>query len=605
MRTGTQRLVTLSLVVGWASTAIAEAPDVVQRDWQQVLASGQASEDPDDLTRWTVVPSSPKGKGLTVPVGPMIYADTRYPAQAFTYDPRLKGWHTVWVGLYLPPKITYTGVAMRLSDEKTFTCVADPRASLGDRGKGYKRHLDADFVEVRFKGADLTGRKLIVHHPEGCWSYVTHLRFVPMTAEAIEQAKASDAKTPFDVHLWLDILDYAGLATQRPEKDWWQNSAKGVHRIVRYFNDYGGNCLGYRIMGGGRARYNSKVLRGERERYLDKRVGTDMRDPWGRFRYGDIDVDLLGEWVKSCHFYGKKAYAVWCFEEGHGYPVFLASYNLEHPQYLSRYKDGTFNLSWASLAHPEVVEHKLAVLDELIERGVDGVVFDFQRVWGWYQKRDMTHHHRGLGGWNKGFDPPIVNAYQKAYGVDPRTEAANNRRWIEFCARYHTDFFRKVKARCDRSGRRVEIVMTVPALSTDPYTSIRAYGCDWETWVSEGIITALAPIIPPTAPDGKAQTIDDVASIMKRVHDKCRGKVQVIWPLAYYKRTVSTLAKHSKLSVPDYTDRLLKLAHACGGAGVTLTTVDHNMTRPNQAVHIDTVMRLHDALNGACRYREE
>ena len=39
--------------------------------------------------------------------------------------------------------------------------------------------------------------------------------------------------------------------------------------------------------------------------------------------------------------------------------------------------------------------------------------------------------------------------------------------------------------------------------------------------------------------------------------------------------------------------------------GLAVTTVDDNMTPANQAVHIDTVMRLHDALNGACRYRSE
>ncbi len=41
---------------------------------------------------------------------------------------------------------------------------------------------------------------------------------------------------------------------------------------------------------------------------------------------------------------------------------------------------------------------------------------------------------------------------------------------------------------------------------------------------------------------------------------------------------------------------------APGQAG---TTIDRHMTPPNQAVHIDTVMRRHDALNAACRYRSE
>ena len=571
-------------------------PGIIQRDWQQAVAAGEASEDPKDTAKWTVTAKPPEGKGLPVEPGPMIYADTNSTAKQFTYDPKLSGWHKVLIGFYLPPGITYTGVAARLSGDETFTCVADPRASLADRGKGYKSFLDADFVEVAFRGADLSGRKIVVHHPEGCWSYVTHFRFVPMTDEQIAAEKAKAGKRPLDVHLWLDILDYGGLP-ERPEKDWWQNSPKAMHRIARYFCDYGGNCLGHRVMGGGRGRYNSKLLRGERERYIDKRIGTDLRDPWAKYRYGDIEVDIFNEWITAAHFYGKKAFAVWPFEESHGYPVFVDSFNMEHPQLMSGHSDGTYQLACSSLAYPEVVRYKMAIAKELIERGIDGFNFDFQRIWGWYQSRDMTNHHRGLGGWDKGFDPPAIEAYQREFGVDPRSEPANNRRWIEFSTRYRTDFFRKLKELCDKSGRKLEVVVTIPAVSKDRYTTIKTYGCDWETLVAEGLVTAISPMIPPTAADGKTQTIDDAVRIMDYVHEKCRGKCRVIWPLTYYKRNIVGLANNSKLSVGDFTDRVIAEARRRGALGVNLTTVDYNMTDSARQLHIDTVMRLYRAAN--------
>lgn len=320
------------------------------------------------------------------------------------------------------------------------------------------------------------------------------------------------------------------------------------------------------------------------------------RDPWGKYRYGDIDVNLLEQWIDAAHFYGKKALAVWGFEESHGYPVFLDSFNVENPHLMSRHKDGTYQLACSSFVYPEVLQYKMSIAKELIDQGVDGFVFDFQRIWGWYQNRDMCYHHRGLGGWNKGFDPPAIAAYQKKYGVDPRTEPDNNERWITFSVEYRTNFFRELKAVIDESGRDVEVVVTVPAVSKDPYTSIRTYGCDWETLVEERLVTAFSPMIPPTSPSGEAQTIEDLIEIMEYVHHKCAGKCDVVWPLTYYKRSLVGLANNSKTSVPDFTSRILQAAREHDGVGVNLTTVDFNMTDAKRQLHIDTVMRLYDAM---------
>jgi hypothetical protein len=586
----------LSLLAGCVSLALcqarASAEGIIQRDWEQVIAAGSATRDAGDLSRWTVAPT-PEGKGSIVEPGDVIYAGLDHDVPEFTYDPRLRGWYRVLVGLYLPPRITYTGVAARLDNQRTYRCVADPRASLDDRGAGFASALQGDFVEAAFTEADLTGRKIVIHHPAGCRSYVTHFRFVPMTDAEVAAAKAKASEPEPNVQLWLDILDFAHLP-ERPENDWWQNDARTMHRLVRYFCDYGCTGMGYRFMGGGRARYNSKVLRGERERFIDKRIGHDLRDPWAKYRYGDIDIDLLDEWVKWSHFYGKKAYAVWCYEEGHGYPSFLASYNVEHPQFLSRFRDGTFNLSWTGLSYPEVMDYKLAIAKEVIDRGVDGFIFDFERIWGWYQARDMTYHHRGLGGFNKGFDPLAIAAYQAKYGVDPRDEPEDSRRWMRFSAQYTTDLIRGIRRLCDQSGRKMDITIAVPAVAKDSFESIRACGCDWKTLGREGVVTHIAPIIPPEGVHGQKQTIDDVVAIMESVREQTKGNCRLIWPLTYYKRTAAGIAQNSGLSVPDYTTRILTLMREHGDAGVNLTTVDYNMAGSPAYLDIDVVMRLYE-----------
>ena len=571
---------------------------VLARDWGALVGAGVASRDGEDTSRWTVVEQPPEGRGLAVEAGPVLVADIDHDVPDLAIDPQLSGWYIVSIGLYLPPEITYTGVAARLGGEDSWRCIADPRASIADRGHGYDSFLDAEFVELEVARADLTGRHVELHHPAGCRSHVTYLRFTPLDEQQVAAARARATRPALDVHQWLDVFDYTHFVEMRAaHNDWWQNSPRAIHRIVRYFQDYGATCPGYRFMGGGRARYPSRVLAGERERYIDKRIEADMR-PWiSAYRYGDVDIDLLAEWVHWCHFYGCRAYATWCFEESHGYN-FLSSFNVEHPQFLARRKDGRFNLANASLAHPEVLEHKLAIAREVLARGVDGFNFDFQRIYGWYQRRDMTNHHKGLGGWDKGFDGPAIAAYQQAYGVDPRTEPANHRRWVMFSTNHRTEFFRRLRKLCDAAGRPVSIVVTLPAVSRDPYTAIRAYGCDWETLVAEGLIDGFAPIIPPTDPAGRKQTIDDVVDIMTYVHERCRDRCDVIWPLSYYKRTVSGLAANSGLSVPAYTKRIVEEARRHGAAGVNLTTVDHNMTSSSQQVHIDTVMQLRRALAG-------
>ena len=53
----------------------------------------------------------------------------------------------------------------------------------------------------------------------------------------------------------------------------------------------------------------AEIVAGERERYVDKRIAPDLR-PWlSGHRYGDVEIDLLAEWVRWTHFYGAKAFA--------------------------------------------------------------------------------------------------------------------------------------------------------------------------------------------------------------------------------------------------------------------------------------------------------
>ena len=62
-----------------------------------------------------------------------------------------------------------------------------------------------------------------------------------------------------------------------------------------------------------------------------------------------------------------------------------------------------------------------------------------------------------------GYEPPVVESFQKQYGIDPKTISEYDPRWTRHQGRYFTDFVRKlhelIRQEEKATGRKIELVV--------------------------------------------------------------------------------------------------------------------------------------------------
>ena len=126
-----------------------------------------------------------------------------------------------------------------------------------------------------------------------------------------------------------------------------------------------------------------------------------------------------------------------------------------------------------SYAFPQVMAFRLAIIEEGLTYGPDGVHLDFLR------------HPPFVG-----YDEPMIKTFQQRHGVNPR-EVTEDERWIELCAEVMTKFVREVRKLVDQASTAQNKQMT---LSTSfDYLSYRQQGLDVAQWVKEGLVDNISP----------------------------------------------------------------------------------------------------------------
>ncbi len=173
----------------------------------------------------------------------------------------------------------------------------------------------------------------------------------------------------------------------------------------------------------------------------------------------------------------------------------IPKFALDHPEYMSRARDGTTWLDWEigespmgydtgymGLAYPEVREYERAAFISYVEDfDADGVQMEFVQVLA-----------EGDDVWPLGYDTPAIEAYRDQHGVDPREVDANDEDWARLRAGYYTQFVRELREDLDKTGKNVELSVAVEGVWADPATAYK-YMIDWPTWVEEGLIDTLHP----------------------------------------------------------------------------------------------------------------
>ena len=132
-------------------------------------------------------------------------------------------------------------------------------------------------------------------------------------------------------------------------------------------------------------------------------------------------------------------------------------------------KDGV-PITNLSLAYPQVRKYWLSLLRETLDYGTDGVQI--------HLNRSETYVF---------YEEPVVQAFQKKYGKDPRKLSVEDPRWLAHSASYLTQFIREIRALVDeKPGRQLSV--TISGRDNGQPAHYEENHCDVETWIKDRLV---------------------------------------------------------------------------------------------------------------------
>ena len=240
----------------------------------------------------------------------------------------------------------------------------------------------------------------------------------------------------------------------------------------------------------------------------------------------------------------------------------FGAWNLEHPQYWGVTSDGMPWSGRTSLAYPEVVAHKLRILDELLDRNVETVFIDTWRSGGWSPAYEFVAPE--LKRWEDTFHtPPPKNA------TDPQ--------WCAFISETTYAFFKQMRTKLDARPNKIRLLLGVSLAADRPnYDELLiTRGIDWKRFVNEGLIDGLVVMaVNWNRQDPFGSTLAKYREIM----DFCQGKCQVFFPVQGYNFThkgVQEYVEATKLPAREVAQKLLDITREVQADGVVLECVDY------------------------------
>jgi hypothetical protein len=256
-------------------------------------------------------------------------------------------------------------------------------------------------------------------------------------------------------------------------------SAQDLQKQVLSYRDTQVAVLEWCILAGSRANYPSQATELIGEGLTEfPRQGDQLAVETFR-RLAEEKVDTLEVVARACHEAGLACYASMRMNGdypasymGDGVPrMFNSTFWRQHPEFHLRDKQGR-DQTKLSYAFAEVRDFKLRLLREAAARDIDGINLDFLR------------HPPFLG-----YEEPLVKGFQARFGQDPRQLANDDPRWVQWRCEVMTGFLREARKLLDEAGqtkgRRLGLSARVD------WREYRAWGCDIETWLKEGLLDYL------------------------------------------------------------------------------------------------------------------
>ncbi len=388
-------------------------------------------------------------------------------------DPRVNGWHRIYVGLYHRSEPPQARLLAKLSDELYPEYLQTPDDT------------ETRVAEVYWKAADLSGRQIELGQPPAPWAHpdhgwiggISHIRLEPMTEVEVREAEQEIILPPAEQRLF-GMLDYTD------EVFWWGRAdTENDIRAIVYRHEQAGfgriylRCFGTHLD-------NSLAVAEAAPRWTDEQEekwceSQNCAVGWKPYielanRFDPLQVAVeyaeqigveVHAWVRMTNFNREPRAAFW-----HDNPQFYA-------QMLVTEKDEETGKQVPvepyqrqayprvlSFAYPEVRAFYVKFFEQLASTGTPGIMIDLLR-------------HPPIAG----YEPVVSEAFQREYGVAMETlDVYHDPRVQEHLSQYLEAFLRDLRA----------------AIGDDIEISVRSsgpskYALRGEEWIAEGLIDAI------------------------------------------------------------------------------------------------------------------
>ena len=172
---------------------------------------------------------------------------------------------------------------------------------------------------------------------------------------------------------------------------------------------------------------------------------------------------------------------------------------LAHPEWRCRDRDGRW-IARLSYAFPRVQERVISAFKEQLRYNIDGINLAF-----WRGVPLML------------YEKPLLQAFQRATGRDPRRLPPNHPRWLQFRADAVSDYIRRLCGELQAENARLGFGRLVFSAGVLAHRKANLfYGLDIERWIRDGLVNVVIPYqesrrVPPDEMD-----VDYYADLKRR-----------------------------------------------------------------------------------------
>ncbi len=297
----------------------------------------------------------------------------------------------------------------------------------------------------------------------------------------------------------------------KPGMEW---GPAGVHHMLDACKACGWSRVYWRVLDGGRAVYESKLVRAAYKvdaDYVWNPQTDDDKTVYKKYfgniseeqrkktladqqRYDYATFDTLAEAVRYGHQIGLKVDAwVTVNEDDHGWGI-TSDFAKQHQQFVWVKRDGSRYHSQMSFAYPEVQTYKLGIIDELLAGyDIDGLFLD------WIRTGDIRDNPQtdAAGVADNGYEAPNIAAFKAKYGTDPHDVPNDDPRWVRLRTEPQTKFMQSVRQRVNSHHKKIPVAVMVGhpwhyrGLQDPIDGSLRGLLLDVHTWANKHLVDAV------------------------------------------------------------------------------------------------------------------